>query len=99
MCTDSDIYEEPDKFLPERWTTQPEKVKHKDAFAPFSVGPFGCIGKNLALMELRTLVTRLIKSFDVEFAPGEDGSKVLTKTKDHFTVDVGDLELVFKPRH
>lgn len=57
-CSDADIYSSPDTFLPERWYSQEEKVKHKDAFAPFSMGPFGCIGKNLALMELRTLTTR-----------------------------------------
>ncbi|SMR57319.1 unnamed protein product [Zymoseptoria tritici ST99CH_1E4] len=58
MGRDPDIYAQPDTFLPERWSTQSDKVKHKDAFAPFSMGPMGCIGKNLALMELRTLTTR-----------------------------------------
>ena len=70
-------------------------IKHKEAFSPFSAGPMGCIGKNLALMELRTLTTRLVLEFDMKFAPGEDGSRVLYKTKDHFTVDVGGLDLLF----
>lgn len=70
-------------------------VKHKDAFAPFSMGPFGCIGKNLALVELRTLTTMLVLEYDVKLAPGENGHRLLYKTLDHFTVDVGDLDLVF----
>lgn len=37
----------PEEFLPERWYSKPELTKQKDAFQPFSSGPFGCIGKNL----------------------------------------------------
>jgi cytochrome P450 len=81
--------------MPERWYSRPEMIKHKDAYAPFSIGPFGCIGKNLALTELRTLTARLVLEFDVKLAPGEDGSRLMQKTLDHFTVDPGDLELVF----
>jgi len=81
--------------MPERWYSKPELIQHKDAFAPFSMGPFGCIGKQLAYMELRTLTARILLEFDVKFAPGEDGTRVLKETKDHFTVDVGSLDLVF----
>lgn len=49
-------------------------------------------------MELRTLTTRLIQKFDVKLAPSEDGSRLLTKTSDHFTVHLGDLELSFQER-
>ena len=62
------------------------------------MGPFGCIGKNLAYMQIRTLTARILLEFDVGFAPGEDGSGILTQTKDHFTVDPGQLDLVFTPR-
>ena len=72
-------------------------IKAPQAFAPFSMGPFGCIGKNLAYMELRTLTVRILLEFDVGFASGEDGTRLLTKTKDHFTVDLGQLDLVFTP--
>ena len=81
--------------MPERWYSKPEMIKHQDAFAPFSTGPFGCIGKNLALMELRTLTARLILEYDVSLAPGEDGTRLLFHTLDHFTMDLGDLDLVF----
>ena len=71
-------------------------IKHKDAFAPFSMGPFGCIGKSLALVELRTVTARLVTRFDVGLAPGEDGTRLLQNTRDHFTVDPGHIDLVFK---
>lgn len=49
-------------------------------------------------MELRTLTARLITTFDTKLAPGEDGSRIMKKTKDHFTVDLGDMEVVFSQR-
>jgi len=61
------------------------------------MGPFGCIGKNLAYMELRTLTARILLDFECKLAPGEDGTRLMTETKDHFTVDLGSLDLVFTP--
>ena len=71
-------------------------IKYPDAFAPFSMGPFGCIGKNLAMMELRKLTTRLVNEFEVGFAPNEDGKRIMNETVDHFTIAPGQLDLVFK---
>ena len=73
-------------------------IRRPDAFAPFSIGPFSCIGKNLAYMEIRLLTAQLIMQFDVTLAPGEDGSKLLQKSRDHFTMGLADLELVFRRR-
>lgn len=56
------------------------------------------MGKQLALMELRTVVSLLITRFDVSLAPGEDGSTLLNDTKDTFTVQLGALQLVFVER-
>ncbi|KAK0296521.1 hypothetical protein LTS16_007702 [Friedmanniomyces endolithicus] len=92
MGRDEASYEDAEKFVPERWYSKPHMVKRKEAFAPFSVGPMGCIGKNLALTELRTLTARLVLEFDVQLAPGQE--KVI-RMKDHVTVDVGDIFLMF----
>lgn len=48
-------------------------------------------------MELRTLTAQLLLKYDIAFAPGEDGSRLLSKTKDHFTITVAPLDLVFTP--
>lgn len=61
-------------------------------------GPYSCVGKQLALMELRTVISLLITRFDVSFAPGEDGSTLLNHTKDTFTVRLGALRLMFTER-
>lgn len=97
MITDPDIYAEADSFIPERWYSRPELVKHKKAFVPFLSGPYSCIGKNIALTELRTLTTRLLTEYNVSLAPGEDGSRLLHESRDHFTISLAPLDLVFTP--
>ncbi|KAL3464660.1 cytochrome P450 [Aspergillus heterothallicus] len=97
MGRDESHFVEADNFIPERFSTRPELIKHKDAFAPFSTGPYSCIGKNLALIEIRLLAAQLITKFDVEFAPGEDGSDLL-RSHDHFVVALRPLNLILKKR-
>jgi tryprostatin B 6-hydroxylase len=53
MGRDEDIYADAKAFVPERWYSKPEMIKHPDAFAPFSMGPFGCIGKKRKLLAPR----------------------------------------------
>ncbi|KAE8036859.1 hypothetical protein FH972_009492 [Carpinus fangiana] len=92
------IYPNAAAFLPERWYSQPDMITEKTAFAPFSAGVFGCIGRPLALLEIRTVVAKLVAAFDVRFAPGEDGHALVRETRDHFTLGLGDLKLAFEKR-
>lgn len=60
-------------FEPERFLT-PEKFSadNFDVLQPFSFGPRNCVGKNLAYAEMRTLLARLVWSFDWELVDPED---------------------------
>ncbi|KIW89107.1 uncharacterized protein Z519_09959 [Cladophialophora bantiana CBS 173.52] len=98
MARDPDLYPSPLEFIPERHSSRPELMLHKDAFAPFSAGPYNCIGKNLAYMEIRLLTANIIRKFDVRLAEGETGQDLLMGTKDHFTLGLGPLRLCFEPR-
>ncbi|KAK4187692.1 cytochrome P450 monooxygenase [Podospora australis] len=67
-------FSEPDKFIPERWLDVDEfdgvrfdKSRHH-AVQAFSVGPRNCIGKNLAYVEMRLILARLIWNFDLSLA-------------------------------
>ncbi|KAJ0422245.1 cytochrome P450 [Aspergillus carlsbadensis] len=97
MAHDEDNFVAADQFIPESFTTRPDLIKQKDAFIPFSTGPAGCIGKNLALMEMRLMTAHLVSIYDIAFAPGEDGAELL-KSQDHFTVALNSLYLIFTRR-
>lgn len=90
-------YERADEFIPERWTSKPEMVRDRRAYAPFSQGRYSCVGKNLALREISYLVASIVSKYEVGFAPGEDGVRVWRDMRDEFTAVPGRLELVFNP--
>ena len=63
-----------------------------------AIGPYGCIGRPLALMELRMVIATLITRFNIGFAPGENGRSLLEDSRDQFTLKLGDLFLIFEQR-
>jgi cytochrome P450 len=73
-------------------------VIDKSAWFPFINGRYACIGKQLALSELRVVVAKLVLEFDIDFAPGEDGTTLLEDSRDVFTVTCAKLNLTFTPR-
>lgn len=85
--------------MPERWTTDnPNAIIDKRTFLTFSTGPYNCIGQKLAIMEMRSLVANLVRSFEITFAEGEDGSTIENKSQDCFTMTVGKLDVKLTPR-
>jgi cytochrome P450 len=61
-------------------------------------GPFSCVGKQLALMELRMVLASTVWNYDFEFAPYEDGSAIENKTLDLIILKAAKLDLVFQKR-
>lgn len=58
----------PNDFLPERWFSSDSTYKtSRDAFIPFSYGPQNCVGRPLALMELRYALATMFRNFNMEF--------------------------------
>ncbi|KAI3289225.1 hypothetical protein DTO002I6_6967 [Penicillium roqueforti] len=87
------------EFIPERWLDEKNNlVKHEEAFFPFQLGRYGCVGKQFALMELRAVIARVAYNFDLAFAPGETGVSFDDDSKDTFTFSIGSLPLVFTER-
>lgn len=62
------------------------------------IGEYNCIGRPVALLNLRTTLARLITEFDIQQAPGETGEKVFKDSRDSFVIYWGELNLIFNPR-
>jgi cytochrome P450 len=61
-----EYFPEPFEFRPERWLEEGESLTvAQKAFAPFSLGPRGCIGKGMAYMEMMITMARVLKLFDL----------------------------------
>ncbi|KAI8625987.1 cytochrome P450 [Xylariaceae sp. FL1651] len=91
-------YERSEQFLPERWTTRQDLVLDKRGFAPFSLGKFGCIGKTLAMIEIRIVLALIVKHFEIGFAEGEKGDSLFEGLQDQFTFAPGALNLNLRIR-
>lgn len=73
-------FADPELFVPERWLGTNQKYANdiREACQPFSYGPRNCVGRNLAYMEMRIILARLLWNFDFELC---DESKEWLKQK------------------
>jgi cytochrome P450 len=69
--TDPNLWEEPEKFMPERWLKE-NPTEPLDEVIPFSRGVRVCIGRNLAKAELRMVLSMLIYYFEFERVGNDD---------------------------
>ena len=88
----------PNTWWPDRWLIaeglqeSSEKLVHNvNAFNPFSFGPSNCVGKNLAMQELRMVLTHIVQKLTFQFADGWGASEYEKDIKDMFTLDVPSL--------
>ncbi|KAM5357609.1 hypothetical protein ACJZ2D_016088 [Fusarium nematophilum] len=76
-------FTDPESFHPERWLPESHPLYNQryandnlDASKPFLIGPRTCLGKNLAYLEMRIILSKLVLLFDWEalqsLGPGKE---------------------------
>ncbi len=60
---DSRYFSEPEKFLPERWSTEFRASIPRFSYFPFGGGPRACIGEPLAWMESLIVLVSILKNW------------------------------------
>jgi cytochrome P450/NADPH-cytochrome P450 reductase len=73
MHINPDVYENPTKFDPERFTPEEEQKRSLYSWLPFSTGPRACIGMAFALQEAKTVLGMFLHRFEFKY----DGPDVL----------------------
>jgi cytochrome P450 len=61
-----EVFPEPERFRPERFTPEARAARPKGAYVPFGGGSRTCIGMRFAQLEIRTIATLMLKSFELE---------------------------------
>lgn len=111
MMYDERYFPRPTEYLPERWVNQDldkessgdELIKDRRAWIPFGYGTHACGGRALAMEELKLIVARIVKEFEISFS--DDGGQPFNYDKwadgwkDHFLTDVEEIDLKFIPRN
>ncbi|EPQ50635.1 cytochrome P450 [Gloeophyllum trabeum ATCC 11539] len=81
---DRNNFARPDEFIPERWLQSSNIQPHsRDAYVPFSYGSGVCIGKQVALQNMKLFTAGLLNSFDLSFGEGFDVAKYDASYKEH----------------
>ena len=78
-------FTDPFEFRPERWLGKNEKDV-LDASQPFSLGPRGCLGRNLAWMELRTTLAKLWWLYDIDEITPSASTKAINTADEEWKI-------------
>lgn len=63
---DEKVWENPFDFVPERFSIENLKEKHKYSYFPFGGGPRLCIGNNFAIQEMQVCLAMILQRFTIE---------------------------------
>ncbi|GFQ70531.1 cytochrome P450 4c3 [Trichonephila clavata] len=69
---DPEVFPEPDKFDPDRFSAENSVKIPEYAYIPFSVGQRNCIGQRFGVLEMKTIVSTILRSYRVESLDGRD---------------------------
>ncbi|XP_050329316.1 cytochrome P450 4d1 [Bactrocera neohumeralis] len=82
------IFPDANIFKPERFDISNDAKKvNPYAYIPFSAGPRNCIGQRFAMLEVKSIVTNVLRHFEIEFvSDGTEGpiliAELILRTKD-----------------
>ncbi|KAI3341511.1 cytochrome P450 [Ustulina deusta] len=70
-------FRNPEAFVPERWLGDPDyQDDRRESVQPFSTGPRDCIGRNLAMHEMRLILALVYFKFDLKMCDeGQEWTK------------------------
>ncbi|HEY0850338.1 MAG TPA: cytochrome P450 [Bradyrhizobium sp.] len=65
-----EIWPEPDKFDPLRFTDEAQRTRHRFAWVPFGGGAHMCLGLHFAHMQAKTFARHFLQNLEVSLEPG-----------------------------
>lgn len=66
MHMDPEVWPNPGKFDPRRFTREEKAKRHAYSYMPFGHGPRCCIGKRFALLQIKLVLIKILREYRVE---------------------------------
>jgi cytochrome P450 family 628 len=99
LMTDARYFPRPEEFIPERWTDERRDLMlDRRAFIPFGYGVHSCVGKQLALNEMRLVLAKVVKEFDILKGESYDEEKFKEEWMDYAVLKIGAMWVKFMSR-
>lgn len=91
---DPNLYENPEKFDPERFSEENKDKIPSGAYLPFGIGPRHCIGNRFGIMEIKTFFFYILNKYEIQFAESQSG-QISVKLGSFNVTPENDLNLKF----
>ncbi|KAL7811419.1 cytochrome P450 [Trichoderma gracile] len=91
---DPRFWPDPNAFKPERWDGLSTE---NSPWLPFTRGQWACPGRNLALMEMRMVLSCIALQYNMSLAYSEAAKRFDSDVMDTFTLTLPPLHIVFTP--
>ncbi|KAI1786948.1 high nitrogen upregulated cytochrome P450 monooxygenase 2 [Ganoderma leucocontextum] len=82
-----------------QWELDSGFVHNEEGFIPFSHGPMNCVGKGLAMQQMRSVVCALVQRFRVRLEEGWDPRRYEEGFKDYLVANRPELPVVLERRY
>lgn len=97
MGRDATLFPEPEQFRPERFDVEQTNEKYNAfTYIPFSAGPRNCIGQKFALLELKSVLSKVLRFHELELA--EDSVAEPDMIAELILVPASKINFYLKPR-
>ena len=83
---DPKFYPNPDEFIPERFSAEEQRKRHKATFLGFGEGPRICLGIRFAVVQLKIALAYIIQSYRIKISPN------------HKSIDIGAQAFLSYPK-
>lgn len=78
---DPSIWDQPDKFDPERFSPQQRSSRNPLAFQPYGIGPRNCVGMKLAQLEMTLIIAKLLHRYKLHLGTIHASGELDRKTQ------------------
>ncbi|XP_041979466.1 cytochrome P450 9e2-like [Aricia agestis] len=87
--TDPNLYPEPDKFIPERFTRETRMKRPSHHYLTFGAGPRNCIGYRFAMLSMKLAMCVLLRNYKFSLCSRTDNPLEIDKAVSYLKVKNG----------